>query len=278
MKILIVDDEPGLAVGLAAWLEESGWGTLGVATTSDEAVEWINRNGNVDVLVCDVVIKPADGFTLRESLQPHLPKMQTIFISGYDLSEHAARMNGCHFLPKPVSGESLDDALRSLFRSQAEPTLVRPAPVARAVPQSTPARLVKATPKPDAVAKGNGAGAKAIKPVQALGDNRSRVTPRAGVGKGVFPIAKRPAQMPEGQVLPADDLVGLDVGNYHIEARLEQGAYGPIYQAIQKNMGRKVRLYTLDRKLANDSSEIERFMADASSKSKRSTPLCLRRL
>ena len=39
--------------------------------------------------------------------------------------------------------------------------------------------------------------------------------------------------------------------------------YGPIYQAIQKNMGRQVRLYTLDRKLANDSSEIERFMADA---------------
>ena len=28
MKILIVDDEPGLAVGLAAWLEESGWGHL----------------------------------------------------------------------------------------------------------------------------------------------------------------------------------------------------------------------------------------------------------
>ena len=71
MKILIVDDEPGLAVGLAAWLEESGWGTLGVATTSDEAVEWINRNGNVDVLVCDVVLKPLDGFTLRESIQPH---------------------------------------------------------------------------------------------------------------------------------------------------------------------------------------------------------------
>ena len=266
MKIFIVDDEPGLALGLAAWLEESGWGPVGVATTSDEAIEWINRNGSVDVLVCDVVVKPADGFTLRESLQPHLPKMQTIFISGYDLSEHAARMNGCHFLPKPVSGESLDEALRSLFRSQAEPTVVRPAPVARAVPQSTPARLVKATPKPDVVAKGNGADSKAIKPVQALGDNRSRVTPRAAVGKGVFPIAKRLAQMPEGQVLPADDLVGREVGNYHIEAKLDQGTYGPIYQAIQKNMGRQVRLYTLDRKLANDSSEIERFMADASSK------------
>jgi formylglycine-generating enzyme required for sulfatase activity/DNA-binding NarL/FixJ family response regulator len=266
MKILIVDDEPGLAIGLAAWLEESGWGTLGVATSSDEALEWINRNGNVDVLVCDVVIKPADGFTLRESIQPHLPKMQTIFISAYDLSEHTARMHGCHFLPKPVNGESLDAALRGLFESQAEPAPVRPVAVARAIPRSAPVRLVRATPKAGAVVTGNGAGASAGKLVQSLGDGPPRATPRTGLGKGVYPITKKPTQIAEEQALPTDDLVGLDVGNYHVEARLEQGAYGPIYQAIQKNMGRKVRLYTLDRKLASDSSEIERFMANASAR------------
>jgi DNA-binding response OmpR family regulator len=44
MKILIVDDEPGLAAGLAGWLEENGWGSPGVATTSDEAVEWIGMD------------------------------------------------------------------------------------------------------------------------------------------------------------------------------------------------------------------------------------------
>ena len=126
MNILIVDDEPGLAAGLAGWLEENGWGALGVATTSDEAVEWINRNGRVDVLVCDVAIEPADGFTLRETIQPHLPKMQTIFISGYDLTEYAARMAGCRFLQKPVSGEALDGAIRSLFETVPDPA---PAPL-----------------------------------------------------------------------------------------------------------------------------------------------------
>ena len=261
MKILIVDDEPGLAVGLATWLEESGWGTLGVATTSDEAIEWISHNGNVDVLVCDVVIKPTDGFTLRESIQPHLPKMQTIFISGYDLSEHAARMHGCQFLPKPVSGESLDNALRRLFASQPEPPPIRPAPVAPAVP-----RLVRVVPKPGAVATGNGGGGKAVQVVRALSDSRSPGAPRTAVGRSVYPTAKKAVQIREEHALPADDLVGLDLGNYHIEARLEQGAHGPIYRAIQKNMGRKVRLYTLDRTLANDSSEIERFMANASAK------------
>ena len=135
MKILIVDDEPGLAAGLAGWLEENGWGSPGVATTSDEAVEWINRNGRVDVLVCDVAINPADGFTLRETIQPHLPKMRTIFISGYDLSDHSARMEGCHFLAKPVTGEALDDAIRSVFEART------PKPSAGAAPRSPRTRF-----------------------------------------------------------------------------------------------------------------------------------------
>ena len=44
--------------------------------------------------------------------------MRTIFISAYDLSEHTARMEGCHFLPKPVTGEALDDAIRGLFSAE----------------------------------------------------------------------------------------------------------------------------------------------------------------
>ena len=144
MNILIVDDEPGLAAGLAGWLQENGWGALGVATTSDEAVEWINRNGRVDVLVCDVALEPADGFTLRETIQPHLPKMRTIFISAYDLSDYSARMEGCHFLPKPVTGEALDDAIRSLF----EPKAPKPLAPLSAVPRSAPApRVVAASPR-----------------------------------------------------------------------------------------------------------------------------------
>jgi two-component SAPR family response regulator len=122
MNILIVDDEPGLAAGLAGWLKEIGWGSPGVATTSDEAIDWINRHG-VDVLVCDVAIKPVDGFTLRETIQPHFPAMRTIFISGYDLSKYRARMAACQFLPKPVTGEALAEAIRRFFEPK-EPRAV----------------------------------------------------------------------------------------------------------------------------------------------------------
>ena len=276
MNILIVDDEPGLAVGLAGWLEENGWGTPGVATNSDEAVEWINRHGGVDILVCDVVMRPVDGFTLRESILPHLPKMETIFISGYDLSEHAARMHGCQFLQKPVTGESLENALRSLSEIMAKSELLQPRPDSRIGLRSTPPRLIAASPKPETVRSGNGAAARAGMAAQpAPRDSRRSAMLRAASTKSSYSGGKSHAHLREEHLLPPDELVGVDLGNYHIEAKIDQGSHGPIYRAIQKNMGRTVRLYTLERNLAQDSSEIERFMANASAKANVRHPFVL---
>jgi formylglycine-generating enzyme required for sulfatase activity/DNA-binding NarL/FixJ family response regulator len=269
MNILIVDDEPGLAVGLAGWLKENGWGALGVATTSDEAVEWINRNGRVDVLVCDVAIEPADGFTLREAIQPHLPKMRTIFISGYDLSGYAARMEGCHFLQKPVTGEALDDAIRSLFQPKAPKPYVPPA---KAAAGQTPASNGPTAPRVSAASPRVVASPSAPRVVSASEAAKPRAVARpsaklsAARPNAPSPTARTPGQPGWEMELPPDELVGAAVGNYHVEARIEQGVHGPVYRAVQTNMGRQVRLYTLDRKFAQDSAEIERFMSNASVK------------
>jgi formylglycine-generating enzyme required for sulfatase activity/DNA-binding NarL/FixJ family response regulator len=173
MKLLIVDGEPGLAAGLAAWLVENGWDAPGVATNSDQAVDWINQTGRVDVLVSEVFLQPADGLTLRETIQPHLPKMKTIFMSAHDVAELTPRMQGCPFLPKPVTGEALDDAIRSLFEEKpavsviprAVSTAVTPRVVAAVQPAavaSTPAApkaTPVATPRPVAVAGPTGVAA-----------------------------------------------------------------------------------------------------------------------
>ncbi|HEY5707050.1 MAG TPA: SUMF1/EgtB/PvdO family nonheme iron enzyme [Terrimicrobiaceae bacterium] len=274
MNILIVDDEPGLAAGLAGWLAENGWGAPGVATTSDEAVEWINRNGRVDVLVCDVAIEPADGFTLRETIQPHLPKMRTIFISGYDLSDHGARMEGCHFLPKPVTGEALDEAIRGLFQPKAPKPIVVHAPVEPAVRSNGQAALRVVAASPRAVASNNAPRATAAAAGAAAGPAKprpkavERPAPKPAVAtlKAPSPTAKAPGQPGWEMELPPDELIGSTIGNYRVEAKIERGLQGPIYRAMQTNMGRQVRLYTLDRKLAQDPVEIERFMSNASVK------------
>ncbi|MFA7344862.1 MAG: SUMF1/EgtB/PvdO family nonheme iron enzyme [Terrimicrobiaceae bacterium] len=140
MKILVVDGGPGVADALAQSLQTLGWAEAGGATNSDDAVEWINRHGGCDILVTEVFLQPADGFTLRETIQPHLPGMKTIFTSIYDASAYTDRMAGNSFLQAPLTPEALDKALRKL---------ASPSPVAIATPQPT---AVATPPQPKAVA------------------------------------------------------------------------------------------------------------------------------
>ena len=275
MNILIVDDEPGLAAGLAGWLKEIGWGSPGVATTSDQAIDWINRHG-VDVLVCDVAIKPADGFTLRETIQPHFPAMRTIFISGYDLSNYRARMAACQFLPKPVTGEALDTAIRRFFEPK-EPGAKAVGSAAKAMPMSTgngqtAPGSIAASPRVTASPR----VVRAVSPpTQAKPRLKAVARPVATPSKPSPPQARTPT-LPGWEVqLPADHLVGSTLGNYQVEARIEQSAHGPVYRALQTNFGRQVRLYTLDRNLAQEQAEIEKFMLDASVKANMRHPYVL---
>jgi len=305
MKILIADNEPGLGAGLAAWLVENGWDAPGVAATSDEAVEWINQNGRVDVLITDVFLQPADGLTLRESLLPHLPKMKTVFLSAHDVSAHSARMAGCPLLSKPVTGEALDAAIRGLY--EAKPSVVaatpkavavatpRPVAVAAAVPKavavaapapvaSAQAAVPTATPAPRAVAKPAVAQAAPAVPSPAATKQVAQAIPvaKAAVSATARPVA-RPAVAvakagavaapAEAEIeLPADELVGATLGNYQIEAKIGTSSQGGIYRATQTSMGRHVRFYTLDRVRSQDPAEIQQFIANASVKANVSHP------
>ena len=136
MKILIVDAGPGTAEALAHSLRAVGWAEAGAATNSDEAVEWINQRGGCDVLVTEVFLQPADGFTLRETIQPHLPEMKTLFTSVHDASAYSERMAGREFLQAPLTPEILDAALRKL--TSPPPVAIAEAPEAHAAPDATP--------------------------------------------------------------------------------------------------------------------------------------------
>ncbi len=310
MKILIVDDEPGLASGLAQWLVDNGWDHPGVATGSDEAIAWLNENGRVDVLITDVVLSKSDGFTLREKFQHHLPKMKTIFISGYDLSEYASRINGALILPKPVTGEALDDAIRALYESPAPtaaaPTVAAPSvaapsaatPMAKpAAPSGTPRAAVAsvgtpvvapravavsagATAKPSVVAKSPTAVpvaspkpavvAASPRPVAASAPSAPKAPSAPRAG-----VAAKPAQTPQGSFemeLPPDELVGRTIGTYRLDAKIGEGSRGGIYRALQTNISRQVRFCVLDPHRAQNAGEIESFIANASVKANVSHP------
>ncbi len=296
MKILIVDDEPGLANGLAKWFADGGWGQPGVASNSDEAVEWVNQIGRIDVLVTNVMLQPADGPALRETLLAHMPKMKTVFLSENDPTEHAARMDGCPLLRKPVTGEIVEEAIRSLYEPKpaaAAPQGMTPRAVTPSVVSATP-RAVAATPRavaatPTATPTATPRVATAVpaaaapravpkpvsaQPVSAVAQvlGRSALipgTPAAASPRAATPkiAAARVVVAPGSEIeMAPDELVGATIGDYQIEAKIGEGSQGGIYRAMQAKMRRQVRFYTLDRIRAQDPSEIQSFIANASTK------------
>ncbi len=82
------------------------------------------------------------------------------------------------------------------------------------------------------------------------------------------PVATSPAQdfTPTETTLPPDDLVGQTLGDYDIEAKIDEQAHGGMYRARQKSIGRMVRLYVLKSELNSDAEAVKRFISNASVK------------
>ncbi len=129
MKILVVDDEAGLAREVAAGLASEGMISF-AAESAEEAVQISEREGGIDVLVADVIMDGTDGFTLRDTFLSALPGLRTIFITEYDLSDYADRIGDTPVVGKPVDVA----ALAAMIRAANVPT------------QPTP-RAVRATPR-----------------------------------------------------------------------------------------------------------------------------------
>lgn len=296
MKILVVDGDS--AAPLAAALESAGFAEAGSATNSDAAVDWINTHGGCDVLVCDIFLQPSDGFTLRDTIQPHLPAMKSILLSAYDVSEYADRIRSSTLLMKPLDPLALVEAVKKLtapavsVRAVATPT-ARPRAVATAQPAAS-AQPVAATPKGRAAAPVvASATPKADDPARAaavaqkiethatpraVAATPKAAAPRAAVAATPKPAAAAAAATPflGAEVeLPPDELVGTQIGNYQIEARIGTGRMGGIYRARQTTVGRLVRFYVLDRSRAGDPAAVRHFIENASMKAKAGHPVII---
>jgi len=80
--ILLVEDEEGLRALNARGLSSRGYTVL-EAGNGMEAIEIFDRQGDVDLVVSDVVMPEMDGPTLLKELRQRDPKVKVIFVSGY---------------------------------------------------------------------------------------------------------------------------------------------------------------------------------------------------
>ena len=107
---LIAEDEPDLRLLVSNILEDLGLNVLQAENGDDALVVQEEYDGNIDVLLTDVVMPGMNGVKLAELLHSLSPKTKTIFMSGYpangDMAPVSLPENAC-FIAKPVNYDYL---------------------------------------------------------------------------------------------------------------------------------------------------------------------------
>ncbi|MDP6691070.1 MAG: response regulator [Alphaproteobacteria bacterium] len=117
-KILLVEDEEAVRMFAARALRNKGYTVL-EADCGEAALDQFNEeNGEIDLLVSDVVMPQMDGPTLVREVRQQRPDLKVIFISGY--AEDAFRRNldpdsEFELLPKPFSLKQLAGRVKDVI-------------------------------------------------------------------------------------------------------------------------------------------------------------------
>ncbi len=118
--VLLVEDEDAVRSFAARALGQRGYHVL-QATTGTEALEvFANHQGEVDLVVSDVVMPEMDGPTLCEHLRRERPDLKVIFISGYaedSFRQHLAENADFMFLQKPFDLKELAAAVKAALEA-----------------------------------------------------------------------------------------------------------------------------------------------------------------
>lgn len=120
MRVLVIDDEDGLRVTLAANLELEGFEVTDAASVA-EAVELLKKE-RFDLALSDVRMPERDGVSGLEDLRRIQPDLPVVFITGYDaegLLPTAIGKGAYTVLSKPVSIDRLVGVLREGARAPA---------------------------------------------------------------------------------------------------------------------------------------------------------------
>jgi DNA-binding NarL/FixJ family response regulator len=122
IRVLLADDQPLVRRGLALILAPNPAFTV-VAEAADgaEAVALAHQH-RPHVVVMDIRMPALDGVAVTAQLARELPDCRVLALSTFDVDElvvAALRAGACGFLPKDVSPEELQAALRTVHTGEA---------------------------------------------------------------------------------------------------------------------------------------------------------------
>lgn len=103
-RVLVVEDELMVAMGIEMILSEAGWDVVGPVGRYDDAIE-AARSGQTDIAVLDVNLRGVEVFPVADMLAAR--NIPFAFLTGYGRETIPQRFSGRTVLPKPFRAEKL---------------------------------------------------------------------------------------------------------------------------------------------------------------------------
>lgn len=126
MKVLIVEDEPGVAQNLCDLLEEvePGIEILSIEESVDETVKWIKEHAKPDLGFFDIRLADGNSFEIFEKINVEFP---VIFTTAYDeFALKAFKVNSIDYLLKPIGKKEVRFALEKYRKIYSETNAIDP--------------------------------------------------------------------------------------------------------------------------------------------------------
>lgn len=115
-KILVVEDEPLIALLIADWLQELQYEVAGTAATAVDALRIADKMP-LDAALLDVNLGGDESFTLADALATR--GITVAFITGRDANNLPERFKGAQVLAKPFEFTAIQAFLNRIVGSRA---------------------------------------------------------------------------------------------------------------------------------------------------------------
>ncbi len=114
MKVLVVEDEPLIRLGLASLIEEAGYDVI-EAADADEAIEALEADSGIRLVLTDVDMPGSmDGVRLAHHVRRKWPPVRLIVISGKVGVKPTELPAGAKFISKPYREPALLNLVRDM--------------------------------------------------------------------------------------------------------------------------------------------------------------------
>ncbi len=114
--VLVVDDHPDTAEVVARLLESAGYAIV-EASSAYQAVELLDANRDISLILSDVRMPNVDGFDFLRLVRHRYPSLPMILMTGLPITQEDFVPRGARILQKPFGIDELQRIIAELLAS-----------------------------------------------------------------------------------------------------------------------------------------------------------------